>query len=127
MAEKEKETVQNQDKKVKEKKAELALPQTEIKEGAPFAVISYIFGLWILAFIFKKDNRFSLFHARQAVVIFFVQAVCLAFQFIPLVGILFTLIFFFSLLVSLYGMYLALRGQTKEIPVVGKLADKLAL
>lgn len=104
-----------------------AIPDSEIKEGAPFAALSYVFGLWILVFIFKKENRFAYFHARQAVVIFFAQAVCLVFQFIAFIGIIFSLAFFLLMLVSLYGMYLALRGQDKKIPLIGQVADKFIL
>ncbi len=103
------------------------LTKTEIKEGAPFAAFSYIFGLWILVFVFKKDNRFAYFHARQAVVIFFAQAICLTFQFVPLVGVIFALANFLLLIVALYGIYLSLRGRDKKILIIGKLADKFVL
>ncbi|MCF7875296.1 MAG: hypothetical protein K9L87_06155 [Candidatus Omnitrophica bacterium] len=106
---------------------DLKLTKAEIKEGAPFAALSYIFCLWILVFIFKKDNKFSYFHARQAVVIFFAEVVCLVFQFIPVFGILFILLNFLLMLIALYGIYLSLTGSSKKIPVIGKLADKFVI
>ncbi|MCF7894487.1 MAG: hypothetical protein K9L84_05465 [Candidatus Omnitrophica bacterium] len=107
--------------------ADLKLTKAEVKEGAPFAALSYIFCLWILVFIFKKDNKFSYFHARQAVVIFFAEVACLVFQFVPIVGIIFILLNFVLMLVSLYGVYISLTGEAKKIPVIGKLADKFVI
>lgn len=107
--------------------ADSKLTKAEIKEGAPFAALSYIFCLWILVFIFKKENKFSYFHARQAVVIFFAEVVCLVFQFVPIIGILFVLINFLMMFIALYGIYLSLTGITKKIPIIGKLADKFVI
>lgn len=107
--------------------SDLKLTKTDIKEGAPFAALSYIFCLWILVFIFKKDNKFSYFHARQAIVIFFCQVICFIFQLIPVIGIVFALANFFLMLISLYGIYISLKGQVKEIPVIGKLANKFVV
>lgn len=107
--------------------AETKLTKKEIKEGAPFAALAYVFCLWILVFIFKKDNDFALFHARQAIVIFFGQVICLIFQFLPVIGLVFVLLNFFLMLVALYGIYLALKGEAKKIPLAGKLADKFVI
>ncbi len=107
--------------------ADKKLTKTEIKEGAPFAVLSYIFGLWVLAFIFKNNNKFSLFHARQAAVIFFLSLICLVGQFVPVLGPFFGVVNFFLAVVSLYGIYLSLAGQVKKIPLVAAIADKFIL
>ena len=71
---------------------EVKLTDNEIKEGAPFAALSYVFFLWILAFIFKKDNRFAHFHAKQGIVIFIGEIVCGFLALFPLIRVLFYLI-----------------------------------
>ncbi len=106
---------------------DMKLSRQEIKDGAPFAVLSYVAFLWILAFIFKKENRFAYFHARQGVVIFVGNIVCLAFMFIPILGVLFGLAQIILVFLSLYGIYLSLTGQIKSIAVVGDIAEKLVI
>jgi len=99
----------------------------EVKEGAPFAVLSYISCLWILTFIFKKDNQFALFHARQGIVIFVGSIICFVFMFIPVVGLLFKIFLFVLAIASLYGIYLSLTGKTEPIYVIGDIAQRLVV
>jgi fumarate reductase subunit D len=106
---------------------DIKLSRQEIKDGAPFAVLSYVLFLWILTFIFKKENRFAYFHARQGVVIFVGNIICFAFMFIPVLGVLFSLAQIILIFLSLYGIYLCLTGQTKNIAVVGDIAEKLVI
>ena len=42
-------------------KEKIKLTDKEIKEGAPFAALSYVFFLWIFTFIFKKEK----YHAYE--------------------------------------------------------------
>jgi len=106
---------------------DIKLSQQEIKEGAPFAILSYVLFLWILTFIFKKDNRFAYFHARQGVVIFVGNVICFAFMFVPILGVLFWLGEMAMIFFSLYGIYLSLTGKRKNIVVVGDIAQKLVI
>jgi len=101
------------------------ITKKEIKEGMPFALLSYILFLWILTFIFEKDNRFAHFHAKQGMVIFIGDVICLYLLFIPVLGGLFRLILFILFILSLYGIYLALTGKCKKIYLIGDIADKL--
>ena len=107
---------------------QLKLNETEIKEGAPFAALSYVFFLWILAFLFKKENRFARFHAKQGMLIFICEVIVLFLVHIPILGFLVYIIgiIIFPLL-SLYGIYLSLTGKGTYLPVIGELADKLVI
>lgn len=102
------------------------LDEREIREGAPFAAVSYILFLWLLAFILKKDNKFSHYHARQGLVLFIGEIISL---FLPALGIigyfLFKLSWLLFLIFSLYGVYSSLTGKLCRIPVVTKVASKL--
>jgi uncharacterized membrane protein len=106
----------------------LQFDEKEIKEGAPFAALSYVVFLWILAFIFKKDNRFAHYHAKQGIVIFIGEVVFIFLSLIPLIGIFFyiTGILLF-LAISLYGIYSSLTGRCARIPLVSEIADKLII
>lgn len=107
---------------------ELHLTREQIREGAGFAAVSYIFILWVLPFIFKKQNEFARYHAKQGLVIFIGEVVCGFLCFIPVLGILFysigMILFFF---LSLYGIYSALTGKLCKIPVVTEIAAKFVI
>ncbi|MBN3040996.1 MAG: hypothetical protein JW867_07695 [Candidatus Omnitrophica bacterium] len=103
------------------------LDLNEVKQGAPFAALSYIFCLWILAFILKKDNKFASFHARQGIVIFVGNISCFALSFVPLLGFLAGMVQVTLMFVSIYGIYLSLTGKMTPIPIVGDIAQKLVV
>lgn len=108
---------------------ELMLEEDEIRQGAPFAALGYVFFLWILAFIFKKDdNRFARFHLRQGIVIFVGELICLFLLIIPGIGSFFCrlgLIILF--LMSFMGIFSSLTGKTKPIYLISDIAKKLVV
>ena len=109
-------------------KDELKLSKEEIRQGAVFAAISYVFLFWLVAFILKKDNEFTHYHARQGMVIFILEMLCFFLLGIPLLGILFYKISWIILVVfSLYGVYSSLTGKLCRIPLVTNIASKLVV
>jgi uncharacterized membrane protein len=107
---------------------EMKLDEQTIRDGAPFAALSYVFFLWILTFIFRKDNPFAHFHAKQGIVIFIGEIVFGFLSLIPLIGIIFYLLgLIIFLVLSLYGIYSSLTGKCARIPLVGGIAEKLII
>ena len=107
---------------------ELKLPEEEIREGAAFAALSYVFFLWILAFIFKKDNRFAHFHARQGLVIFILEIICFFIPFIPILGgLLYVWGWILLVVASLYGVYSSLTGKLCHMPFITRIASKMVI
>jgi len=107
---------------------ELKLSEKEIKQGAAFAAISYVLFLWLIAFILKKDNKFTHYHARQGLVIFILEILCFFLLGIPFLGILFYKIGCIVLVIfSLYGVYSSLTGKLCNIPIVTDIASKLVV
>lgn len=104
------------------------LDREEIKDGAPFAALSYVFFLWILTFIFKNDNRFAHFHARQGIVIFMGEVICMFFLIVPVLGAIFSRLGLFVLFcLSFYGIYTSLTGRVKHIHFVTDIAEKFVV
>jgi uncharacterized membrane protein len=100
----------------------------EVKEGAPFAALSYVFFLWILTFMFSKGNRFAHFHAKQGIAIFIGEIAFGVLSLLPLIGKLFYvvgLVLFLSM--SLYGIYSALTGKMVRMPFISSIADKFVV
>ena len=99
----------------------------DTQEGKFFAVISYISFLCIISLILKKDNKFSLHHAKQGLVLFVFEVVCFIFSVIPFPLLVKWLIFLFFVFVSLLGILQAFRGVSKNIPVISDMAEKIIL
>lgn len=107
---------------------DLKLTQEEIRDGAPFAALSYVFFLWILTFIWKKDNRFAHFHAKQGIAVFIGEIVFGVLSLAPLLGKIFYVIgLFVFLFISLYGIYYSLTGRIVRIPIISNVADKFVV
>ncbi len=103
------------------------MDKKEIREGAPFAVLSYILFFWIFTYIYKKDNRFAVFHARQGLIIFIGNIICYFLGFIPILGVIFILGQIALVFASFYGIYSALVGKMNPIGVINQIVDRLVI
>lgn len=114
---------------MEDRRKEVRLDIQEIKEGVLFAAISYLFCLWGLAFIFKKeDNRFVNFHLRQGIVIFMGEIVCLLLLMIPFIGGFFCRAGLFILFwMSICGMYFCFTGRMKGFSLIRDIAVNLVI
>ncbi|MCF7908516.1 MAG: hypothetical protein K9L86_06575 [Candidatus Omnitrophica bacterium] len=101
--------------------------QEEIKDGAPFAALSYVGILWILTFILKKDNAFARFHARQGIVISVGLLGSLPFLTVPILGRIFGLLSLILVVASIYGAVLSLTGKTDKIYLISDIAKRLVV
>ena len=100
----------------------------EIKEGKFFAIISYLGFLCVVALALKKNNKFSLFHAKQGLIIFVLEVAAFVLSVIPFFGwVIGVFGYALFLLVSLWGMLQAFSGQYYRIPLVSKMADNIVL
>ena len=92
-----------------------------------FSIIGFI-----IALISWKDEEYTMFYARQSIIIFiiaiFVQIIALAVSWIYIIGnaISFLLWVFVVLLWVLNWVY-ALSEEKKEVPIIGFLGDRLKL
>jgi len=102
--------------------------EKEIQEGKFFAVISYISFLCIVSLVLRKDNKFTLYHAKHGLVLFVFEVAAFILSIIPFLHWLmgtFGLVIF--ILISLWGMLQALTGNYSRIPVISDIADKIIL
>ena len=109
----------------------------EIKKGAGFAALSYVFFLCIFVLIYKKDNQFARFHAKQGLVIFIGLMVCwilaaviehlhlLIFSILGgLVNVSGTLIY---LICAVIGIFSSLMGVKTKFPIISEIAEKIII
>jgi len=100
----------------------------EVAEGKFFAVISYISFLCIIALLLQKNNKFSLYHAKQGLVLFVTEVAAFILSIIPLLGwIIGVFGYALFLLVSIWGMIHAFLGNYCRIPLVSDIAEKIVL
>jgi len=100
----------------------------EIQDGKFFAAISYISFLCVAALLFKKYNKFAVYHAKQGLVIFVLEIVGFILSIIPSIGgIIGTLVIVVFGLLSIWGIIQSLLGNYFRIPLVSDMADSINL
>jgi len=100
----------------------------QIQEGKFFALISYLAFFCVISLVFKKDNKFAMYHAKQGLVLFVFEVGAFILSIIPFVGVAIKIaaIVVFSL-ASLWGIWQALAGNYGRMPVISNIADKVIL
>jgi len=98
--------------------------EKEVQEGKIFAVIGYLGILCLVPLIFKRENKFALFHAKQGLVLFLAEIAAWIIMMIPVLGLIGLLGIFVFAVISLIAMIQALMGNYWKIPVIADLSDK---
>jgi uncharacterized membrane protein len=101
--------------------------EKDIQEGKFFAIISYIGFLCIVSLLLKKDNAFSLFHAKQGLVLFVLEVAGILITIIPFFWLIRVFFFIAFAAFSLIGILQAANGSTRGLPVISELAKKVIL
>lgn len=92
----------------------------EVTAGDKFwGVLCYLGILVILPLIFKKDNIFVKFHAKQGLVIFILIAILF---WIPVANLIFVIL---AGIASIAGIVYVILGRMQPIPVVRYFAEKM--
>ncbi|MBN2121297.1 MAG: hypothetical protein JW734_09635 [Candidatus Omnitrophica bacterium] len=101
----------------------------EVRKGAGLAALSYVFFICICILIYKKDNEFARFHAKQALVLFIGWVICLFLSVaVPFVGGLFSVSGTIIYLVCLsVGIFSSLMGLRVRFPVITSVAEKMVI
>ena len=105
--------------------AEGSYPKNDVLDGKMYAVLAYVSIFCIVPLIIKKNNAFVLSHGRQGLVLFVFEAATLVISIVfpwvfrPLLFILFGF--------SFWGMVMAIRGQSVELPVIARIAEKITI
>lgn len=99
---------------------------SEIQDGKFFAAIGYLSFLCFVPLVLKKENKFALFHGKQALVLFILELGAGIMKAIPALGdLVFTLSFVLFGILSLIGIVKVLMGEKWEIPVIHEIANKI--
>lgn len=103
----------------------------EVEEGKIFAFLAYLLGIigFVIVLLAKKDNKFAMYHAKQSLVLFIVAVIgWIILMFIPFLGwVLLPIWWIIMLIFTILGIINALTGKEKELPIIGKYAEKIKI
>jgi len=99
-----------------------------VDKGDPkvIAALGYLWILFLIPLLFKKDDPFCKHHGKQGLVLFIFSILVSIIGGIPVIGWLIS--FFGGLIVlglMILGILKALQGEMWEMPYLGKFAKKL--
>ena len=101
----------------------------DVEEGKVCAILAYLLVgiIWYFADEKMRKNEFAKFHAKQGLVLIIASVlVNVALQILPYLGWAVIPAFQIVILVLVVlGIINAANGATKELPVIGQLANKL--
>lgn len=112
--------------------AALAITEKEIEDGKAFAILSYALSFIGLPFfllpLIMRDNAFSLYHAKQCLMLWITGMVGGTISSVLVVvfclGVLTGLVLFvFLLVLQVMGLISASKGEIKPLPLIGPYAE----
>ncbi|MDD5043867.1 MAG: DUF4870 domain-containing protein [Patescibacteria group bacterium] len=100
----------------------------DIEDNKVLAAIGYIWILFLIPLLAKKDSPFCQFHGKQGMVLFVAWVFLVMVGWIPFLGWLIAIFGSFILVIfSLVGLIKALTGESWELPFLGQYAKKINL
>ncbi len=103
-------------------------------ESKVWAFLAYLLGIvgFILVLLIKKTDRFAMYHAKQSLVLFItyiaVWIISAITGFIPFLGRFVSFILWIVVFVLwIIGMINALKGEEKQLPLIGSFGNKINL
>ena len=96
----------------------------DIEDNKVLAAISYLWILWLVPFLVKKDSAFAMAHAKQGLVLFIIEIAGLLVFWIPFIG---WLLWLAVVIAAIIAFIKALQGEYCEIPGVKEIAKKINL
>ena len=96
----------------------------DIDRNRAFAIISYLWILFIVGLIAAPNSKFAKYHANQGLVLFLAELVlgvaCFVLAFIPILGHLTILAGWIAgIVLAIMGIINAAGGQCKPLPLIG--------
>ena len=103
-------------------------PQTaddrDAQENKYTALFSYIYILFLIPLLARRDSKFCQFHAKQGLMIFIIEIAASLIMWIPPLGGLLVLA---AAIVSLIGIIKVLNGEYWKIPYIYEWSEKIKI
>ena len=96
-------------------------PMEDVEAGKLMAILGYLIPILFIVPLIQKDNHFSLFHAKQVLLLIFGYVASSIVAAITCgVG---SILYIPCLVWQIIGLVFAIQGQYKPLPLVGNLAE----
>lgn len=97
---------------------------TDAEKNKYTALFSYIYILFLIPLLAKRDSKFCQFHAKQGLVLFVIDIVASLFSWIPVIG---QFLMIALAIVSIIGIVKVLKGEYWKIPFIYDWAAKIKI
>jgi uncharacterized membrane protein len=104
--------------------AKIAFDKKDIEENKVVAALSYIWILFLVPLLAKRDSKYAQEHAKQGLILFIVWIVGSLVFWFPLIGWALAII---VLVLNVLAFIKCLQGEFWEIPVIGQYRSKFNL
>lgn len=105
-----------------EEKHNTELIEIDIKKNKFFAVLAYLGPLIVISFTKSKSSKYARFHCNQGIITLVMFVLSALLFLIPNIGAgIGVALIFFTLSITAIGTFNAIKGETKELPIVGKI------
>jgi uncharacterized membrane protein len=94
----------------------------DVEQNKGIAAIAYIWILFLIPLLAKKDSDFAKYHAKQGLVFFVFSTIVGFISWVPVIG---WILGIFDLILFIMGLVNALSGKKQPLPVIGKFAEKI--
>ncbi len=92
------------------------------------AILAYIGPLVIISYLVSKDDHFVKFHIKQGLALFVIEVIAwLIMSIFPMIWILWKIVHFGTVILSIVGIIYAIQGKEKELPLVGNWAKSFKI
>ncbi len=93
-----------------------------------YAMLAYLWLLCFIPLIFKKEDRFVMFHAKQGLVLFVYTLILWLINFIPFIGpVLGFMGFIVWGIVVIVSIIHVMMGRSWKIPFISEFASKISI
>lgn len=97
----------------------------DVEENKAMAAISYIGILVLIPLLAKKDSPYAQFHAKQGLVLFICGIILGVLGVIPIINIIAFIGYIVMIVLAIMGIINAVKGERKELPLIGGYAKKM--
>jgi len=94
----------------------------DVDENKAIAAISYLWILFLIPILVKKDSPFAMYHAKQGLIFFIFSTIVSFIVWVPVIGWILGIVTFVLFIIGLVN---ALSGKTQPLPIIGKFAEKI--
>lgn len=91
------------------------------------AIMAYIPFLCFIPLIKMRDDPYAYFHARQGIVLFFIEIIAFVFSFPHLSQLFWTVIIIACVGAAVAGIVFSIQGRMYKLPIIGDLSDRLRM